>query len=88
MVKEDKEIDVGFKIKAKPKAEVTWYKDGMPLFETKTLMLTTRGDSCNLYISKAAPDDSGTYKCEAKNKLGSSFKTFDVQVEGNSDFSP
>ena len=69
-------------VKSKPKAEVTWYKDGKQLFDTRKLLLTSRGDSHSLYITKASKDDMGSYTCEAKNKLGTSSCTFDVKVEG------
>lgn len=82
-VKEGKPVDVSCKINAKPKAEVTWSKDGQRLFETRNQEFSTHGNSHSLYIRKASPSDVGTYTCEAKNKIGSSVMSFAVQVEGN-----
>jgi len=82
-VKEGQPVNVSVKIKANPKADVSWFKDGERVFDSRNHEITVHGNSHNLYIRKAGPDDAGTYSCEAKNKIGSSSVTFGVQVEGN-----
>lgn len=82
LVVENEELEVVSKVNARPKAEVTWYKDGQRLYDTRKLLLTSRGDTHSLYITKASKDDMGSYSCEAKNKLGKSTSNFEVIVEG------
>lgn len=84
IVKENEELEAICTVKAKPKAEVTWYKDGKRLYDTRKILLTSRGDTHSLYITKASTDDMGSYMCEAKNKLGGSISSFDIIVEGKS----
>lgn len=82
-IKEGQPFNVSVKIKAKPKAEVTWFKDGQRVYESRSHEISTHGNSHNFYIPKTSLDDAGTYRCEAKNTIGSSSITFEVQVEGN-----
>lgn len=81
-VKENEELSAELKIKGKPKPEVTWFKDEKPLRDTTNLKLTSRGDVHKIRIPIAKPEDAGTYKCEAKNDVGSTSKSFEVKVEG------
>jgi hypothetical protein len=83
VIKGNEQLSVDLKIKGKPKPEVTWFKDGNRIRESRKLKLTADKDSYNLNIPKASPEDTGTYKCEAKNEVGTSFRTFKVEVEGN-----
>lgn len=82
MVKENEELEVVCNVKAKPKAEVTWHKDGIRLYDTRKLLLTSRGNTHSLYITKASKDDMGSYTCQAHNKIGKTTCNFDVTVEG------
>ena len=71
-------------IQSKPKPQVSWYKDDKLLRETKNIQLKSVADTYTLIIKDASHDDSGNYKCEAKNDFGTSYRTFDVNIEGNS----
>lgn len=80
------EVNVNVKLKAKPKADVKWYKDGKPLKDTTRMDIRNRGDSYYIVILSAKPEDTGIYKCEASNKLGKASRTFDVKVQSKPSF--
>jgi hypothetical protein len=82
VIKENEQLSADFKIKGKPRPEVIWFKDGNRLRESRKLKLSADKDSYNLDIPKITPEDAGTYKCEAKNDAGTSFRTLEVRVEG------
>jgi hypothetical protein len=65
-----------------PQPSVTWYKDDMPTFGSLRADIRSRGNIQFLKFSSIKPDDAGTYKCEAKNKLGTASRKFVVKVEG------
>ena len=69
-------------VKGKPDPTVDWYKDDEKLRETSRLKMDAKDGELSLIILEAKPDDSGIYKCEAKNKGGKAEKTFDVNVQG------
>ena len=69
-------------ITGKPKPDVKWYKDDRPLLETNRLDIKARGDKYSVVILSVKAEDSGVYKCEAKSKMGTVTRTFDVRVQG------
>jgi hypothetical protein len=81
-VRETHETTITATIKAKPKAEVTWYKDGNPLRDSIAYDIKSRGNTYNCVILRAKPNDAGLYKCEAKNEVGTASRTYEVQVKG------
>lgn len=83
--REGDEINLVMTIRGYPQPMVTWYKDGKALYGFGGVSIQSRGDSYFLVINKASVDHSGTYKCEARNKHGISFRTFDIKVEGMTD---
>lgn len=83
VIREGNEASITTVIKAKPKPEVTWYKDGIPLKDCITLDIRSLRDTYYCVILRAKPDDQGLYKCEAKNVVGSASRTFEVIVKGN-----
>lgn len=83
LVKEKEEFNVDLKITGKPKPEVTWFKDGNRIRESRMSKLSSDKNTYNLNIPRITPDDAGTYKCEAKNEVGTASRTFKVEVEGN-----
>lgn len=80
---EGDELNKTVKIRAVPKPEVTWYKDGKRLRDALHVELKPVGNSYNIYIGKSKLDDKGEYKCVATNVKGSTQKIFDVKVKGN-----
>lgn len=71
-----------------PQPSVTWYKDGIPTYGSLRADIRSRGNIQFLKLSSVKPEDAGTYKCEAKNRLGSASRTFVVKVEGKSLMKP
>ncbi|EDO49556.1 predicted protein, partial [Nematostella vectensis] len=78
---EDDDMTLELHVTGKPKPEVHWTKDNKPLTEDDRIIIDHKGDSCIVDIMAVTPNDSGTYKCEAKNKAGVNTRTFIVNVE-------
>lgn len=54
-----------------PTPIVQWYKDDIPIIINENdTRLQCPDNKHYLYISFLKPEDEGTYKCEAKNRLG------------------
>lgn len=85
-VVEGEEVNLEVAVQAKPKPDVTWYKDGKRLRDSNRIKLKAKDEKFSLDIKNAKPDDSGKYKCEAKNKVGSESRVFDVNVGGACNF--
>lgn len=80
--REGDEINLVMTIRGHPPPMVAWYKDGKVLYGGRGVSIQSRGDSYFLVINKALVDHTGTYKCEARNMHGSTFRMFDIKVEG------
>ena len=76
------EVSLDVTINGKPKPDVKWYKDDKPLRESNRLDIKARGDKHSVVILGIKAEDSGVYKCEAKSKMGTVTRTFDVRVQG------
>lgn len=81
-VAEGGEVSLDVTVTGKPKPDVKWYKDDRILRESNRLDIKARGDKHSVVILGIKPDDSGVYKCEAKSKMGTVTRTFDVGVAG------
>jgi len=81
-VTEGDEVNLNVTINGKPKPDVKWYKDDKPLRESNRLDIKARGDKHSVVILGIKAEDSGVYKCEAKSKMGTVTRTFDVKVQG------
>ncbi|XP_063617006.1 obscurin isoform X2 [Cydia splendana] len=53
-----------------PAPEITWYKNGSPIYESEKYHIKRDGDACCLYVRNLELADSGTFKCVAKNREG------------------
>ena len=76
------EVNLDATVKGKPKPDVRWYKDDKILRESSRLDIKARGDKYSVVILGIKAEDSGVYKCEAKSKMGTVTRTFDVKVAG------
>lgn len=75
-------ISLSTVVKGKPCPSVDWFKDDQKLLETSRLKMDAKDGEISLLILEAKPNDSGLYKCKARNKAGKAQKTFDVNVQG------
>lgn len=75
-------LDAKFPIKISgiPAPELTWYKNGSPLKETDRIKFKRDGETGHLVIKNCEPDDSGAYKCVAKNREGEDVTSAQFEV--------
>ena len=74
---------------AKPRAKVTWFKNGKQLQEGERAngeVLRIFKD--HLYLENVTPGDKGRYTCRAENKVGSSEYSYDLLVQDNMPYPP
>ncbi|XP_062854171.1 myosin light chain kinase, smooth muscle [Trichomycterus rosablanca] len=70
------------KIEGYPDPEVIWYKDDLPIKETRHFQIDYEEDGhCSLVISEVCPDDDAKYTCKAVNGLGEASCTAELMVE-------
>lgn len=81
-VTEGDEVNLDATVKGKPKPDVRWYKDDKILRESSRLDIKARGEKYSVVILGIKAEDSGVYKCEAKSKMGTATRAFDVRVAG------
>jgi hypothetical protein len=65
-----------------PPPEVLWEKDDKPIKESKQTSLCNTGDKYTVTIRGASPDDSGVYTCIAKNDVGITKRTYNIDIQG------
>ena len=53
-----------------PKAAIHWYKDTKEIYKNKKYDVTYQEDIAELTVKGSEPSDTGTYRCEAVNKIG------------------
>lgn len=53
-----------------PTPEITWFKDGRKVDGTERVILESREEVFKLKLDQAAIEDTGVYKCRARNKSG------------------
>ncbi|GBP12338.1 Obscurin [Eumeta japonica] len=53
-----------------PSPEIQWFKNGEPLKESDKYHMKRDGDACCLYVRNLLPEDTGKYKCLARNREG------------------
>lgn len=74
-------------LEASPKPDVVWYRgDALlqddPRIEAKTETLADNKYRLGLIVKNVTPDDSGTYKVEAKNKFGQMAANMNLNLQG------
>lgn len=67
-----------------PPPTLTWLKDSEPLSFRQNMLLHDGGET-HVQILDVRLEDAGLYSCIAKNKAGTSTKTFNLTVLGRSD---
>lgn len=59
------------KVTGTPEPTIEWFRDSEPVKEDKRVKIRFDGELCTLKILVTELEDEGTYKCVAKNELGS-----------------
>ncbi|XP_065086396.1 obscurin isoform X3 [Ochlerotatus camptorhynchus] len=59
------------KIAGFPMPEVRWFKDGLPIHQTKAINFINEPNGIvGFIIDRVTPEDAGIYTCEVKNEVG------------------
>ncbi|EDO49553.1 predicted protein, partial [Nematostella vectensis] len=74
-------VEVSYHVRGRPKPTVTWWKNGKELRDGKHVEIRSGGTYHTLYILRSEEEDAGSYKCLARNDVGSAERLFEVQVE-------
>lgn len=77
-----KDVKLDLKVSGKPEPEVEWFKDEKPLKTNKRVNVLVKDDERTLHIRGGKPEDSGVYKCVAKNRAGTVARTYEVNIKG------
>ena len=67
-------------IVANPEPEVIWYRNNIPVIESKNTQLLFHGDSCKLILKNISRDLSGEIKVRAVNALGECQSTASLTI--------
>lgn len=66
--------------------QVIWFHNEQPVKESEDFQLLFEGDRCSLVIREVYLEDSGEYKCVARNKHGVNESKCRLMVERMSPF--
>ncbi|XP_018563792.1 vascular endothelial growth factor receptor 1 isoform X2 [Anoplophora glabripennis] len=69
------------KVSGIPKPTIKWYKNGVAFQTSETKRIHISQDKETISFAHTAAQDEGTYKCEAKNRLGSVTKQQTVKFK-------
>ena len=61
--------------------QVIWYHDNQLVKESKDFELVFEGDRCSLVIREVYMEDSGVYRCTARNAKGNAESCCRITVE-------
>ena len=61
--------------------QVIWFHNDKPVKESKDFQLLFEGDRCSLVIGEVYLEDSGEYKCTARNQHGQAISKCRLLVE-------
>lgn len=78
---EGESLEVTVEINGIPQPEVEWYHYEKNLMKTKRIDIQVKDNRYSLVILDLTKDDTGMYRCVARNKAGQASKTFDLQVK-------
>lgn len=82
----DGNVKLKVEVSGNPKPEVRWEGNDVILQQSSHFDIQEEGDVHTLLIRGPIPQDQGTYKCVASNKLGVATRSFNVEIEGPEDF--
>jgi hypothetical protein len=74
-------VEISVDIKGKPMPEVEWYHYDKNLRKTSRIDFKVKENRFTLVIIDLTKDDSGMYRCVAKNKAGQASRSFDLEVQ-------
>lgn len=69
-------------VRGNPPPNVTWFKNGKPLHDSRRVDVRSRGDTSHITIYGVKSEDAGVYKVEASNTLGKASRIFDLRIKG------
>ena len=73
-------------LEANPEPAVTWFRGSEKLVDNDRIRTSATKDgnkySLNLVVKNVSPDDSGSYKVEAKNALGQMSANINLNLQG------
>lgn len=75
--------DLSVEVTGKPKPDLEWYKNDRLLWATSKMQFSSEENTFTMAMRDVGTNESGLYKCVARNKGGVSQKTFNINVEGN-----
>lgn len=63
--------------------DIQWFRNGLPINDRRSYMYTQSSFDYHsvLVLKLAAIDHGGEYACSAKNKAGTAFSNFKIQVK-------
>lgn len=76
----DEDIILEAEFEGKPTPEIAWYRNNMPVKESKDYVITTEENKTVLKISKRAPQKPGKYEVRATNPKGEATSAGSVTV--------
>lgn len=79
-------VRIEVKLKAKPDAQIAWFKEKQSLSSGKKYKIETKKEADNVFllileIAEFSPEDGGLYKVQAKNESGQSNANIHLNVE-------
>ncbi|XP_041364523.1 uncharacterized protein LOC121379914 isoform X2 [Gigantopelta aegis] len=74
-------VKIRCSVKAKPNASFLWFKDGLQITSRKGLRIKSGRRGSRLEIKKAKTGDNGVYMCQAKNAVGESNASMNLEIE-------
>ena len=70
-VKDGSRLELQVSVKGDPDPQVTWTKDGKPIFSSEIMEVKYKNGVAAVIIPEVFPEDGGKYTCRATNSRGS-----------------
>jgi len=75
-------VELMFKIKAKPAPTIEWFKDGRELEPSAHLFFKHTFESTSVFLKETSRLNSGVYEVKVKNSLGSATGIVRLLIQG------